>query len=161
MTGDRPAATLDALTRVLHDEHCTAYTHEGRNGKCEREARSILASGVLRDEADVRRDALAAVEALLPEFERWERTNRLNSKPGSDPELHAEDYMLGRADVLVEVIKHLRAVLDGDTSALDAVKAAERERIAQAQESRRSAYPMSQRYIVDELTRIAREGSTP
>jgi hypothetical protein len=69
----------------------------------------IIASGVIRDAAEVRRDALAAVEALTPMIsEEWPTTGE----------------WLARPDVL-------RAI-SGDSSALDAVKAAERERIAQA-----------------------------
>ena len=124
MTDDRPASELydgcPNCKRPLHSE--------GNYVVCGNCGFKIATSM-----SDVKPShALAAVEALVPEFERWERTNRLNSQPGSDPDMHAEDYMLGRADVLVEVIKHLRAVLAGDTSALDAVKAVERERVLEA-----------------------------
>lgn len=56
-----PAVDREALIAVLHEAHCTAYKHEGRNGKCEQEARTILASGVLTDAADVRRAVAAEI----------------------------------------------------------------------------------------------------
>ena len=41
--------TVTALAEALHEAECTAYRHEGRNARCEREARAILASPALAD----------------------------------------------------------------------------------------------------------------
>lgn len=34
---------VEAITTAIHEAECTAYTHEGRNARCEREAKAVAA----------------------------------------------------------------------------------------------------------------------
>lgn len=38
-------ADVEALAQIVHEAECVAYNHEGRNARCEREARAIIAAG--------------------------------------------------------------------------------------------------------------------
>ena len=126
---DRPAVDRDALADWLRSIHFDG-TGCGTNGTggcsyCygpspmdayELAEALVESSGVLRDAADVERDALAAVEAVLEA-----------TRPG--PRDFDDDEAAAWSESWHFVNNKIRAVLDGDTSALDAVKAAERKKV--------------------------------
>ena len=107
MTDDRPAVDREAVLDI-----CRRYMG------IERHAQHLVAdlldprAELLRDAADVERDALAAVEAL-----HFPKGHRITGEPLCDGCWTGGEYPCPTAQAVA-----------GDTSALDAVKAAERER---------------------------------
>ena len=158
MTDDRPAVARQAAHDVLiyHQQTSTSGCSCGRvelgQSYTFHVVDVLIVSGVLRDAADVRRDALAAVEALAVEWEQGKDNRHVL------PAQYAADK--------------LRAVLAGDSSALDAVKAAERERVLEAAKAEAPSLLAAERLRVlrvvdvvvgeaeaaDVASRIAREG---
>lgn len=95
----------------VHGQPSVAY----EVGLAEGQRKLIDDDEALREEG--RAGVLAKVEALCVEFERWERMNR-NAYREGDPDMHAEEYHLGRADEMVDVLAKLRTLLVDNGAAL-------------------------------------------
>lgn len=65
------ADEVERLATVIHEAECVAYNHEGRNARCEREARAIINAGWVSPErvAEARAEGMSDVDRGL--FGTW------------------------------------------------------------------------------------------